>query len=165
MFIAVMSDTHNRIGTLQAVLDYLISRQIDTIFHCGDVTSLETARLLGGLNVHYVFGNGDSESQTITDFLTSMNPNSTGGPKFSGQIAGKTIGATHSHIPGVLNSLIADGTYDYVFHGHTHVQRNQIIGRTRVINPGALGSSRYDGRTLCILDLLTDQVDFPDFEG
>ncbi len=165
MLIAVISDTHNRVETLQAAIDYVISRQIENIFHCGDVTNLETARLLGGLNVHFVYGNGDSDAQAITEFLTSMNPKATGGPIFSGQLAGKTIGATHSHITGVLNSLITDGTYDYVFHGHTHIQRNQKIGRTRVINPGALGSSRYNGQTLCVLDLETDQAEFPEFEG
>ena len=76
-----------------------------------------------------------------------------------------TIFPSNNVETGVLNSLITDGTYDYVFHGHTHIQRNQIIGRTRVINPGALGSSRYNGQTLCVLNLETDQAEFPEFEG
>ena len=44
--------------------------------------------------------------------------------------------------------------------GHTHRRRDQTIGRTRVINPGALGGVRWQRRSFCILDLATGEARF-----
>lgn len=161
MRIGILSDTHNRAGALQNALQTLHNLHIDTLFHCGDVTTLETARLMLGFTVHYVFGNGDADSLDIQNILTADNPESSGGLVYAGQIDGVRIAATHGHISGKVNALAASGEYDYVFHGHTHVQKDEMIGRTRIINPGALGSNRYEGRCLCILDLKTGQIEYP----
>ena len=59
-----------------------------------------------------------------------------------------------------LDKLIRSRRYKYVFHGHTHRQRDEKIGKTRVINPGALGGARYEPRTVCIVDLDKDDVRF-----
>ncbi|MBA4399897.1 MAG: hypothetical protein C0396_08540 [Anaerolinea sp.] len=161
MRIGIISDTHNRADALQSALQTLRHLHIDTFFHCGDVTTLETARLMLGFTVHYVFGNGDADSIDIQNMLTAANPESSGGLVYTGQIDGVRIAAAHGHIAGKVNALVASGEYDYVFHGHTHVQKDEMIGRTRIINPGALGSNRYDGRCLCILDLKTGQIEYP----
>ena len=161
MRIGLLSDTHNRAAALHNALETLRKQDISTIFHCGDVTTLETARLMLGFNVHYVFGNGDADSIEIQAMLTAANPESSGGLVYTGQIDNVRIAATHGHIAGKVNALVASGEYDYVFHGHTHVQKDETIGRTRIINPGALGSNRYDGRCLCILDLKTGQIEYP----
>jgi len=159
--IAILSDTHNRIHALEAAIAYLQLRQITTVFHCGDVTTADTARLLTGFTVHYVIGNGDADAKEITRLLSAANPDSTGGMVFSGEIGGAKIAATHGHLPGKVIELAASQAYDFVFHGHTHIQRDDIIHGTRVINPGSLGSPRYAGRTLCILELLTGQAEYP----
>lgn len=164
MRIGILSDTHNRAGALQNALQALHNLHIDTLFHCGDVTTLETARLMLGFTVHYVFGNGDADSLDIQNILTAANPESSGGLVYTGQIDSVRIAATHGHISGNVNALAASGEYDYVFHGHTHVKKDERIGRTRIINPGALGSNRYDGRCLCILDLKTGQIEYPGFD-
>ncbi|MHB1118622.1 MAG: metallophosphoesterase family protein [Bellilinea sp.] len=164
MQIGILADTHNRNGSLQAALAYLSNNGIETIFHCGDVTSIETARLMVGFTVHYVYGNGDADANAIRDLLISANPASTGGLVFSAELDGVSIAATHGHVTGKVIALAAGGTYTYVFHGHTHVQKDQMIGKTRVINPGSLGSYRYGGRTLCVLDLKTGVSEYPSFE-
>lgn len=164
MRIGILSDSHNRIDSLRNALAYLTANQIDTLFHCGDVTSLETARLMAGFTVHFVFGNGDRDAKAIRDLLVSANPDSTGGLVFTGEIAGVRIAATHGHLAGKTIALAASGEYDYVFHGHTHVQKDETLGRTRIINPGELGSWRLQGRTLGILELSTGQLEFPFFE-
>lgn len=161
MQIAIISDTHNRIHALENALTLLRQRKIDILVHCGDVTTIETARRMAGFAVHYVFGNGDDEPEEITRLLTAANPESSGGLVFSGEINGSRIAATHGHLAGKVNALAASGEYDYVFHGHTHIQRDAIVHATRVINPGALGAPRYAGRTLCILDLATGLAEYP----
>jgi hypothetical protein len=162
--IGILSDTHNRTGALRNALQTLRNQDIDTLFHCGDVTTLETARLLVGFTVHYVFGNGDVDAREIHNMLTAANPESSGGLVFTGQIDGVRIAATHGHIAGKVIALAASGEVDYVFHGHTHIQKDETLGRTRIINPGALGSNRYGGRCLCILDLKTGQTEYPEID-
>jgi len=162
--IGILADTHNRNSSLQAALAYLSTNGIETIFHCGDITSIETARLMAGFTVHFVYGNGDVDANAIRDLLISANPASTGGLAFSAELDGVAIAATHGHLTGKVIALASNGAYNYVFHGHTHVQKEEMIGRTRIINPGALGSYRYGGRTLCILDLQTGSSEYPSFE-
>ncbi|HWR65528.1 MAG TPA: metallophosphoesterase family protein [Bellilinea sp.] len=164
MRIGILSDTHNRKEALALALAVLRREGISTLFHCGDVTSLETARLMAGFTVHYVYGNGDADAQDIRQLLQAFNIDCTGGLVFSGELDGVKIAATHGHLAGKVAALVASGEYDYVFHGHTHIQRNVLVGRTRVINPGALGGTRNEGRNLCILDLHSGEIDFPDLD-
>jgi predicted phosphodiesterase len=72
---------------------------------------------------------------------------------FTGQIDGVPVAATHGHQGDQLQAFIRSGRYDYVFHGHTHRRRDERVGDTRVINPGALGGVRYENRSVAILDL------------
>ncbi|HEY4692661.1 MAG TPA: metallophosphoesterase family protein [Bellilinea sp.] len=164
MRIGILSDTHNRIEALASALDVLRREGIDTLFHCGDVTTLETAHLMSGFTVHYVYGNGGADALEIRQMLLAANPDCTGGLVFSGELHGVKIAATHGHLAGKAMGLVASGEYDYVFHGHTHIQRSDLHGRTRIINPGALGGTRNDGRNLCILDLRSGEIDFPAFD-
>jgi predicted phosphodiesterase len=48
---------------------------------------------------------------------------------------------------------------DYLFTGHTHRRCDKRIGPTRVINPGALGGTQHETRSICILDLATDRLE------
>ncbi|MBI2647490.1 metallophosphoesterase family protein, partial [Candidatus Woesearchaeota archaeon] len=48
--------------------------------------------------------------------------------------------------------------YDYVLTGHTHIKRDEKIGKTRIINPGALfGIHPY---TIALLDVEKDKLNF-----
>jgi hypothetical protein len=59
-----------------------------------------------------------------------------------------------------LNELIASGEFAYIFHGHTHRRVDRVVGSTRVINPGALGGTRYEPRSIAICDPAAGRVDF-----
>lgn len=164
MRIGILSDTHNRTRSLHNALAYLTDAGIDTLFHCGDVTTIETARLMAGFTVHYIYGNADIDPEAIRELLISANPASTGGLVFTGEIDGVPIAASHGHHPEKILPLTAGGKYRYVFQGHTHVQSDKRLGSTRLINPGALGTFHNGGRTLAILDLQTGLLEYPTFE-
>lgn len=164
MPIAILSDTHNRSASLRNALAYLTDIGIDTLFHCGDITTIETARLMAGYTVHYVYGNADVDPEAIREILVSANPASTGGLVFTGEIDGIPIAATHGHLTGKILALAAAGKYSYVFQGHTHFQKDEMLGSTRIINPGALGTFHHGGRTLAILDLQTGRLEYPIFD-
>lgn len=154
MRIGVLSDTHNNIGNLLKALRFFEEEQINQLLHCGDMVNITTAQQMSGFDVIYVNGNMDSSPGGVNDALWFLNPkNETPGDVFSGKLGETMIAATHGHLTGKLDQLIQSGRYDFVFHGHTHRKRDELVGKTRVINPGALGGARHEPRTVCIVDL------------
>jgi putative phosphoesterase len=60
--------------------------------------------------------------------------------------------------------------FDVVIHGHTHRWRDEVIGRTRFINPGTATRPQFGGveRTMAILDfgteLVVQKLELPKFQ-
>lgn len=160
MLIGVLSDTHNHTDNLQTALEICRRAGAQTIFHCGDMTTVETARLLDGFNVVFVYGNGDTASGAIREALLGMNSDNFGGLVYTGEVGGVSIAAVHGHLDGVLPELVHSGKYAYVFHGHSHRRKDEWIGQTRVINPGALGGLRVAPRSFCLLNLASGEATF-----
>lgn len=153
MIIGILSDTHNNLKNLQKALDIFRSRGIQTLFHCGDLTGVEVARAMEGFQVICVLGNVDVASGEIRDALLALNSENYVGLQYTGRIGGARIAATHGHLPGLVEELTHSGQYDYVFKGHTHLHKDERIGFTRLINPGALGGLSLEPRQICVLDL------------
>lgn len=161
MKLGVLSDTHNNIPNLLKALQLFREEGIVQLMHCGDMADMLTARQMTGFDVIYVNGNMDSSAEAINHVVWTLNPqNEIPGDVYEGMLDGVKIGATHGHLTGKLDKLIRSRRYKYVFHGHTHRQRDEMIGKTRIINPGALGGARYEPRTVCIVDLDKDDVRF-----
>ncbi len=161
MRIGVLSDTHNNIGNLLKALRFFGEAGITQLLHCGDMADLMTARQMKDFDVIYVNGNMDDSAEAVSYVVWSLNPrNETPGDVFEGTLNGVSIAATHGHLTQKLDKLIRSRRYKYVFHGHTHRQRDEKISKTRVINPGALGGARYGPRTVCVVDLENDNAQF-----
>ena len=56
----------------------------------------------------------------------------------------------------MLDDLV-HADFDFVFHGHTHIAKEHRIGKTRVINPGAL--QRVAVRTFVLLELPSGKIE------
>lgn len=154
MRIGVLSDTHNHIGNLLKALRFFRAEGIEKLIHCGDMVNVTTAKQMAGFDVIYVNGNMDDSAAAVNDALWFLNPkNETRGDVFTGKVGGVNIAVTHGHLLGKLDQLIRSRRYSYVFHGHTHRSRDEMVRKTRVINPGALGGARYEPRTVCVIDL------------
>jgi predicted phosphodiesterase len=67
------------------------------------------------------------------------------------------IAFTHSDDARLFRDLQQSEAFDYIFYGHTHVAKEHKVGRTRVINPGALHRARP--KAFLILDLATGQTE------
>ncbi len=161
MQIGVLSDTHNHVGNLLKALRIFRDADITTLIHCGDMANVSTARQMQGFNVIYVSGNSDSSPEAIKDAIWLLNPHHNEiGDLYTGELAGVKIAAAHGHRAHELEKLIKSGRYAFVFHGHTHRQRDERIKKTRIINPGALGGARYEPRSLAIVDLGANAVEF-----
>ena len=160
MKIAILSDTHNHQGNIQKTVSLIHKFRPTSLIFCGDATTLESIQWFCEYPIIYTNGNCDELTGEIKSYLSALRNNSFVGNTFKGQILGKRIGVTHGHIPGVLDDMINSSQFDYIFTGHTHLRMNKRVGKTRVVNPGALGGLRKESRSFAILDLNLDELQF-----
>jgi predicted phosphodiesterase len=83
---------------------------------------------------------------------------------YRGEIGGARIAVAHGHMPALLEELVRSQAYAYVFRGHSHQHGEELVGNTRVINPGALGGLHRDQRHICVLDLGLAKTTFVNME-
>lgn len=160
MKIGVLSDTHDELSNLLAALEILRSQHIDTVIHCGDLTGLDMVSHFEGFRTIYTHGNMDHVTGTIKKQLEKMRKDNFAGIVYRGQLDGIPVAATHSHIESKLMDLVRSQRYQWVFHGHTHQKRDEVIQGVRIVNPGALGGLRKGPRSFCIVDLTAGDVEF-----
>lgn len=160
MRLGLLSDSHGKTDRLHRAIQLLKDRRIDTILHCGDLGDLQDLEALAwaGLSVYVVLGNTDRHMQELIEAAVSLkvnlNPEVIELPLDDGRL----LAGTHGDDDGVLRQLIVDGRYAYVCHGHSHRRRDERIGPTRVINPGAI--TRANPPSLALLDTATDELEF-----
>jgi putative phosphoesterase len=114
--IAVIADTHDRLPAhvLQAITG------ANEIWHLGDVcsTTIEDRLLATGCPLRIVRGNCDDHP---------------GWPlTLEFDLAGFRIRLIH------IPPRLAPPGVQLLFHGHTHVPRNEFVGHTRFYNPGCI---------------------------
>jgi putative phosphoesterase len=156
MQIGILSDTHSRYQTVERALQLLQERKVNTVLHCGDIEDADTVWLFHGFTTHFVFGNCDTERVSLRQAIHGI------GEKLHEPFGHLVfddvkIGFTHGDDPKLLRDLENSGQFDFVFHGHTHQAADRMVGKTRVINPGALHRARP--KTFVVLDLASGEVE------
>ncbi len=158
MRIGILSDSHGRAEITRRAVTILLDAGSEMLMHLGDLESEETIDELAGHNAHIVFGNCDFNANSMAGYARHLDVN-VDHPMGVIQVDSARIAFTHGHLAHLMRAALADGV-DYLLHGHTHEMRDERIGKTRVINPGALfRASRY---TAAVLDPETDQLEIID---
>jgi putative phosphoesterase len=157
VIIGILSDSHDRAEVMAAGLRLLADAHAEFYIHCGDIGSPRCIDLLAGLESAFVFGNTDYDRAALTRYSERI------GVQCYGNYAdltqdGKRIAVVHGDDFKLKQRLLAAQEHDYLFQGHTHVRQDQRIGRTRLINPGAL--HRAAVKTVATLDTATDRLNF-----
>lgn len=160
MKIGVMSDTHDNLSNTMAVLSTYRDWGIDTIVHCGDLTSPEMVSHFQGFRVIFTTGNMDHTTGAIKKRLGKMREDNFAGLVYKGSLGGVPIAVTHSHVDGKIMELVRENRFKWIFHGHTHEKCDEVIRGVRIVNPGALGGLGREPRTFCIVDLDAENVEF-----
>ncbi len=157
MRIGVMSDSHDRREFVEKALRAFRERGISVIVHCGDLTSPEMLPLFEGFRLYLAQGNMDLYPEAIRQAAEEIAGPAFVfyGPSWEGELGGKRIALCHGDDSSLLKELLWRQEFDYVFHGHTHRPRDERIGKTRVINPGA-----HNTGTVCVVDPAADAVEF-----
>jgi putative phosphoesterase len=160
MKIGILSDTHAHMLRSIRAVEALLAREIKALLHCGDIGSEEVLDEIAArcaaheIALHAVLGNVDEYEAAAW-----RGPDGRPIPiRAELTLAGKRIALLHGHRFAALEQAIASGAYDYVCTGHTHQARDERIGRTRVINPGAV--YRATPPTVALLDLANDRLEF-----
>ena len=160
MKIGVLSDTHDNLSNTLTVLDTYRERGIVTIVHCGDLTSPEMVSHFRGFRVIFTTGNMDHTTGAISKRLGKMGEDNFAGLVYKGSLGGVPIAVTHSHVDGKIMELVRENRFKWIFHGHTHEKRDEVVQGVRIVNPGALGGLGREARTFCVVDLDAGDVEF-----
>ncbi len=157
--ICLVSDTHENLPLIRKAVPMIAALRPDLVIHCGDIISPPTVQEFAGLPMRFVFGNNDGEREGLVKKCEAL-----GFGKIEDELIlcldDKDIYVNHGTRPSFLDAVIDSQVYDYVFHGHTHRRRDERIGRTRVVNPGALYQASLYG--FASLDLISGSVQFHD---
>ena len=157
MRIGLISDTHNDQQRIKLALGRLRQLGVTTLLHAGDVTSGRTLRLFKGFTIWIARGNMDS------DPTLKATAHELFGPERLRAIHeltldGHSVAVIHNGQSADGRELIRSGEHEVVVHGHSHHKAEEVFGDTRVINPGALGNTRWRRPTFAILDLVTNDL-------
>lgn len=157
MIVGILSDTHDRAETAAAAIELLRGGGAQYFLHCGDIGSERMLDLLAGLPAAFVWGNTDWDRRPLERYAKSLDLQCLGGYGEL-ELGGKTFALTHGDDARTVRRVIEEQRHDYLLHGHTHVRRDERVGRVRIINPGAL--HRAKEKTVALLDTAADALTF-----
>ncbi|MAE60059.1 MAG: hypothetical protein CMJ49_01755 [Planctomycetaceae bacterium] len=165
--VGLLSDSHGRASTTRNAVRILLRRDVDVLIHLGDIGTVEVIDAMierldsaGRLSppIHVVFGNTDWDIGPLGDYARRIGI-TVNHPVGSLAFDDKTLVFQHGHSQAAMDQALAEGA-TWLCHGHSHAIRDERIGPTRIINPGALfRASRY---TVAVLDTHADAVDWLD---
>lgn len=155
--IGIISDTHENEIAMKKAVEIFRKRNADFVVHCGDIVSPPVLENFKGLRMKLVFGNNDGERNGLINKCKEFG--------FEGikdelkfEHKGKKFYVYHGTKANILDAAIKSNKYDYILTGHTHLKRDERIGKVRVINPGAL--FRAFPYTVALLDVKKDKLKF-----
>jgi hypothetical protein len=165
MRVGILSDSHGRHRAVRAAVAIFDRVQCAHIIHCGDVGGMEVFDELLGRPMTFVWGNTDFADAGLLGYLERVNVALPSAVPTTVELARRRIAVFHGHEPGFTaaqrgRGTIGSGVFDYLLHGHTHLRRDERVGKMRIINPGAL--HRAASPTVATLDLERDELLFHD---
>jgi len=157
MLIGILSDTHDRAEMMAAAIALLRQKNAEFFVHCGDVGNEHVLDHLAGLKAAFIWGNNDWDRIALERYAQQIGVGCYGS-QADLMLAGKRFAVIHGDDLRLRQRLLDSQEYDYLLQGHTHVKFDGRVGRTRIINPGAL--HRAKPKTVAMLDTESDRLEF-----
>jgi len=145
MLVGIISDTHDNLLGLKKAIQIFKDNKIEILLHCGDWVSPFTLEFFDqemkelNIPIKSVIGNNPGDIKRII-----MNNSKMHNPiewakrnTLELNIDNKKCIIYHGHDHELLSALIDCQKYDIIFTGHTHNSRNEVIGKTLILNPGS----------------------------
>ncbi|MBU2515002.1 YfcE family phosphodiesterase [bacterium] len=154
MEIAIISDSHYAVESVERLMAHIEEKKITHLIHAGDFIGQGIDKVFErypGITSYIARGNCDMYG----DVMESMKklPNVTVGEILKFELC--DIRFIVSHIPGMALSALSKSGADVVIHGHTHRPLIETFKNTLVLNPGSI----MDGDGFMVLDLPSLKVD------
>ena len=157
--LGLVSDTHDNLALARHAAAFFRDRSPDLVLHLGDICTAATVGVFADLPVRFLRGNNDVDGG-VPDALAAA-----GLPpladEWTGTVGGVRLAATHGHRAHLVHRHL--GQADLLLHGHTHRRREERVGRTLVVNPGAL--HRCARKTIALVRLDEGRVDYFEVTG
>jgi predicted phosphodiesterase len=165
MKVGIVSDTQNNYEGLKQLLDRFLVGGARWLFHCGGLGSARMVDLLKPWQLYIVAGERERDRAAIELALQKARLQSSLSTQLTATVAGHRIGLLRGDDMALVNQWARSEQFEYIFHGHTLLRRDVRIGKTRVINPGALGGPRHQTRSGFVLDLDTGEIRLIEIPG
>jgi predicted phosphodiesterase len=163
--VGIVADTYDNRDGLRQLLDRLLVGGARWLFHCGGLGSASLVDLLKPWRLYMVAGERERDRAAIEAALQRNRLQALLSTELTVTLEGARIGLCRGDNLALVNRWAKSGDFDYIFHGHTLRRRDEMVGRTRVINPGALGGPRYQSRSGCLLDLMSGELKVIEIAG
>jgi predicted phosphodiesterase len=138
--LGVVSKSSGRADTVSAAIDVFAASGVSLVIHCGDVGGRHVLDPLARLGGAFVWGDRDTDRMGLLRYGRTLGVDCFG---LIGTIdwEDKTICIVHGEDKSVIRRLLDEQQYDYLLLGHDLTPEDKVVGRTRIINPGAIFGS------------------------
>lgn len=164
MRIGLMSDTHDRVPAIDALLREMLARDVNFVLHAGDYCSPFSLKPFQDHNVAMagVFGRNDGDHEGLMSAAAQgMGQELFESPHGMTMTENKIL-IVHDIGEVVERSVLA---HRIVVHGHTHMQEMKTRNDTLIVNPGEACGWLYGAPSAAILDLDSKHVEFIKLDG
>ncbi len=157
MKIALLSDSHGNWSALRSAVATASELSCDVLFFAGDLVRPDGVAVLAEFSgpVHMIIGNNEFEIDDIwAEAEASQNV------IYHGEVCDidrEGVRIFMHHYPEEAEKKARSDTYDLCIHGHRHVFRNDSVGGTRLVSPGAI-SHRGSQPEWAIFDTETGEM-------
>lgn len=165
MRIGLLSDTHDRVPAVRALLEQMIAGGVSLVMHAGDYCSPFVLQPFHDLSLPLlgVFGRNDGDRDgLVAAARTGFGAAELYESPHSFDIGGKSILLVHDLVD--VNQRSIDG-HEIIVHGFTHVPEMKARGESLLVNPGEGCGWLHGAPTGAILDLETKAVEFLKLTG
>lgn len=137
--IAVFSDSHDHLQSLQNALQAANEAGAEMLLHCGDLCAPFVLRTLSRQfsgPIHVVFGNNDADGRLLQTIAAQNSQVTLHGIYAEIEAGGRRIAMIH--YPEPARRIAQSGELDLVCYGHDHTQLLERMGDAWLLNPGEL---------------------------
>jgi putative phosphoesterase len=164
MKVGLMSDSHDRVPAIAALLREFQKREVTFVLHAGDFCAPFSLKPFQdtGIAMAGVFGRNDGDPEGIRAAAAQGMGQELFESPHSIKFGDQKLLIVHDIGDVSDRSVLA---HTVVVHGHTHLQEMKTRGDTLIVNPGEACGWIYGAPCGAVLDLETKQVEFIKLDG
>ena len=154
--LGLVSNSDGRAEAVADAVGVLAASGVETVIHCGDVGGRHVLDALAPAgSAAFVWGDRDKDRMVLLRHAHKLGVVCWG---LFGELEsdGKRIAVLHGDDKKILRHVLDEQQYDFVIVGHEMTVEDKTVGKTRVINPGALHGG--PSRSAALLDPATGKV-------